>query len=361
VQEVAPERLTKWVTRMCADLTDEGPPHRFELYHTVDGSVERLAIHRLKEGDSAEDIAQALFDEAKHDLETRESRAQRYTIALFRSEEQQQPEVQYPFRIQPAAGSAWSGGDTEQPTEAGKRAMEMRVMNEAYGLMGRMAESMGGRMSLELDRERAARYKAEEEARRMRQENEDLADRRLDRELARASELMQQKLIGDMMTSLVPLVPHVAGALLSRFMNDGKKNGKEHETPRKMFAPVKDADMSSRETLLRELFANLSDEEKQGLVGSLSALNKMAIVTLASKAQEAKDDIQRAAFDAGMQKFMKGLSSEEVMGVMASFDQGNRNRFMLIYQSYGKAEEKAQEGTPDLLKDVPPAPAENSD
>jgi hypothetical protein len=107
----------------------------------------------------------------------------------------------------------------------------------------------------------------------------------------------------------------------------------------------------------------MSGEEKQGLVQSLNPMSRMALITLIQGAENARSEIERAAFDSGMQKFLKNLSSEEVVNVMGSLDQANRNRFLLVYQSYGKSEEAAQEGLPDILKDdgdrKKPEPAED--
>jgi len=342
---------------MMADITEEGLPNRFELYHTVDGGAERLEIIRMKEGMDAADVAQQLYDSARHDMETRESRAQRYTVALFRSEEQQSPEVQFPFRVQPRPGANWNGGDTEQPTERGEKAQIMRVQNETHSIMMRMAETFGGRMAAEVERVSRMNRELEDKLRKRDEDFEDLQDRRLDREIARAEILQRQKFYGDVMSSLLPLVPHIAGGLLGKVFGGGdghEKNGKESPAAKSLVP--KNAEAMSRETILRDLFLNMDDKEKAGLVESLQPMHRMVLVSLMGQAQSVKSELDKAAFDAGMQKFLKGLSSEEIMGILGSLDQGNRNRFMLVYQSYGKSEEAAQEGLPDLLKDQPSPP-----
>lgn len=343
---------------MMADITEEGLPNRFELYHTVDGGAERLEIIRMKEGLDAGDVAQQLYDSARHDMETRENRAQRYTVALFRSEEQQSPEVQFPFRVQPRPGSNWNGGDTEQPTERGERAQLMRVQNDTHSIMMRMAETFGGRMAAEVERMTRINRELEEKLRQRNEDFEDLQDRRLDRELARAEILQRQKFYGDIVSSLVPLVPHIAGGLMSKVFS-GEKNGKESPVAKSLVP--KDAETSSRETILRDLFLNMDDQEKQGLVEALQPMHRMVLMTLMGQAQAAKTDFEKIAFDSGMQKFLKSLSSEEIMGILSALDQGNRNRFMLVYQSYGKSEEASQEGLPDLMKDRPSSSSDATD
>jgi hypothetical protein len=239
----------------------------------------------------------------------------------------------------------------------------MRMTNDGHTIIMRMAEAFGGRMATELDRERKARLELEDRLRAQSLQMEDLADRRLDRELARAELLQRQKFYGDLMSSLLPLVPHIAGGVLSKLMKpkEDEKNGHESAVARSLVPS--NAEASSRETVLKEMFANMSGEEKQGLVQSLNPMSRMALITLIQGAENARSEIERAAFDSGMQKFLKNLSSEEVVNVMGSLDQANRNRFLLVYQSYGKSEEAAQEGLPDILKDdgdrKKPEPAED--
>jgi hypothetical protein len=229
--------------------------------------------------------------------------------------------------------------------------MMMRFQNEGHALIMRMSETFGGRMAAEVDRVSRRAAEAEEKLRRQALELEDLADRRLDRELHRAELLQRQKFYGDLMGSLLPLVPHIAGGVISKLMKpkDGEKNGHE-STLAKSLIP-NNVEASSRETVLKEMFANMSVEEKQGLITSLNPMSRMALITLIQGAENARTEIEKTAFDSGMQKFLKSLSSEEIMSVLSSLDQANRNRFMLVYQSYGKSEEAAQEGLPDILKD----------
>lgn len=340
---------------MMADLTEEGLPHRFELFHTVDGHAERMHIERMKEGSEAGDIAQILYDTARHDADTRNGGHQRYTVALFRSESQSEPEVQFPFRIQPRAGSSWSGGDTEQPTERGERAQVLRIQNEGHALIMRMADAVGGRLTHALDKERERSERLERELQRRNLEFEDLQDRRMDREVERAGRLMREKMMGDLVGSLLPLAPLIVGQVISRLgKKPEEKNGSESKLAKQLAPTNKDAE--ARLVLLQELFGNMTNAEQQSLVEALKPLHKMGLVTLIQQAGGADSELERRSFDAGMQKLMKDLGSEEVMGIMAALDQANRNRFLAIYQSYGKSEEQSQDGMPDLLKDQPPAP-----
>jgi hypothetical protein len=356
--EVAPDHLVKWITRKLADLTEDGAPNRFELFHTVDGGAERLEIFPSEDAD-ASDLAQAIYDAAHHDCSTRDNRAQRYTVCLFRSEDQREPEQQYPFRITQRPGAAWTGGDTEQPTEKGREAQQMRMQNESHLTIMRFADATAGRLTHIIDKLDAKLEVAEDKLRQRNVDFEDLQDRRMDREVARAELLQRQKFYGDIVGSLIPLMPHIAGGILGKLMGD-KKDGKtvakaEAEAVTKALVP-KNAEASSRETVLREMFDSMTDEEKQGLVMALAPMHRMVLLSLMGQAQNVTNDLEKAAFDAGMQKFLKGLASDEVMGILSALDQSNQTRFMLVYQSYGKSEEAAQEGLPDLLKDQPEPP-----
>lgn len=340
---------------MMADLTEDGLPQRFELYHTVDGGAERLSIIRLKEGVDASDVAQSLYDDARNDMDTRDGGYQRYTVALFRSESQSEPEVQFPFRVQPRIGRAWSGGDTEQPTEKGERAQNMRMVNDMHNMMMKYAATLGGQMSAELDKVRTERALLEDKLRKQAAEFEDLQDRRLDRELVRAERIARDKIFTDVASALLPVIPIFVGKMLGGVMKD--KNG--HESPvAKALVPA-DAEARSRETILKELFANMSDPEKQGLFSALKPMHRITLFEVAKAAEQISDDMTRATFDKAMQKFLKSLSTEEVMGILDALDQGNRNRFMVVYRSYGEKETAEQEDLPEIMRDSaapPPTP-----
>lgn len=355
--ELAPEPLTRWITRMMADITEEGTPDRFELFHTVDGAAERLGKYKVNDGDAAGELAQLIYDEARHDADTRENKHQRYTVCLYRSESQSEPEVQYPFRIQPRPGTNWSGGDTEQPTEKGERAQMMRMQNDGHTIIMRMAETFAAKMSIENERLSRQNRELEELRRKDALQLEDLADRRLERELERAKIVQREKFFGDIVGSLIPLVPVIASGLTSKvFANKGSdKNGHESAAAKSLIPA--NAEASSRSVVLRELFANMDESEQEGVLKAIHPLRRMVMMTLAQQLNNATTDMEKAAFDAGMQKFMKSLEASEIMNILAALDQGNRNRFMLIYQSYGKSEEEAQADAPDLFKDQPEAPA----
>lgn len=336
---------------MMADLTEEGPIHRFELYHTVDGSAERLERIAIKEGSEAGDVAQVLFDFAEHDASTRDSGHQRYTVAAFRSESQSEPETQFPFRINGRPKNAWTGGDTEQPTDKGERAQMMRMQNDSHALVMRMADSIGGRLSAEIDKIRKDRDALEEKIRKMSNDAEDLADRRLDRELVRAEVLQRTKLYGDVASSLLPLLAPIAGGLVNRFMmSKGEKNG--HSA--KSLVP-KNPEVTERKTLVKEFVECITAAEGAAIA---EALNPIKLVTLNQIAGLKDDDdpLMTTAFDTAMWKFMKALETPEVMAIMAALETANRNRFMTIYQAYGKLEMASQEGLADVLKDQPPPP-----
>lgn len=351
-----PEHLSKWVARMMGDLTEEGPICRFELMHTVDDGAERLAVERIKPNESdAGDITQILFDAAEHDASTRSSSEQRYTILAFRGEEQRDHEAAYPFRVRNSRNQ-FTGSDSDSPTEKGERAQMLRHNNENHALMLRFAESMGGRLATELDRETRRRQAAEDEVRKRSLELEDLRDRQLDRELRRAGEVQNQKYIADIVGGLIPLVPLIVGGIAEKYLS-GKEEKNGHEA--KALVPH-NPEKASRETVLRELFAHLTQGEAEAAFNALSPMHRIVLGQLFSTLKGAATDMQKASVDSSMHAFMKGLTPPEIMGVMAGLEQGNRNRFLLLYQSYGKEEEKRQEDSPELLKDQPPPPTEEA-
>lgn len=356
------DKLKKWVMRLIADITEEGTLHRFELFHTIEGEpAERLGIYRVKSDDGGEenatDLVQTLWDDAEHDAETRKSGDQRYVVVGFRHEEQQDPEAQFPFRL--TRSSRFAGDSSDPPTEKGERAMMMRQLNENHTIMAGMVAALSSRISTELDKETARRQAAEDRLAKRNLELEDLADRRLDREVDRAARLQREKLTGDVVSSLLPLVPFVASALIERVAPGKPKDQNGHDT-QKVLAPVS-AEQQSREVLLKELFANLTNHEAKAVFEAVKPMKRIALGQILQGLEAAETPIQKAGIDSAMSKFLKSLEGEEIMAVLSAFDQGNRNRFMLIYQSYGKAEEAHQEELPEVLRDNAPQKSDTAE
>ena len=183
-----------------------------------------------------------------------------------------------------------------------------------------------------------------------------------DRRSLIAARLQREKMMGDLVGSLLPLAPHVLGQLIGAIGSKGKKseekNGHESSVAKALTPRSTDAD--ARHVLLQDLFANMSEDEQKGLFEAVDPMHRMVLATLGQAAQNMKNELDRAAFDSSMQKFLKSLAAGEVMNILNALDQGNRNRFLLVYQSYGKSEEAQQEGLPDLLKDQPPPPKQES-
>ncbi len=343
-----------------ADVTEEGSISRFDLMHTTDGGLaERIAACRLKGPgeDDALDIVQTLWSEAEHDTTSREGgTSERYVILAFRSDTQQDPEAQYGFRIQCKA--PFSGASSEAPSEKGERAQSMRHSNENHNIMLRFAEAVGGRLAGELDRETKRRHELEEKIAKMSDAFEDHQDRRLDREILRAGLLQREKLMGDVVQSLVPLIPLVAAGLISKFAGAGTdKNGKHSEVAKMLTA---NSGVSERETLLKTFFANLDDAEGAKLLEAIKPLNRTALIEIHLLMQRG-DESMKPAVDSAIQKFLKALGADEVMRAMNCLAPASRERFMQIYAAYGAIEEAQQADLPDVLKDNPPPPPPSAD
>lgn len=346
----APDHLRKWIARSLADLTEEGLIHRFELFHSVDDRAERLEICKVRDKETeADDIAQLLYDSAAYDASTRPGSSQRYIVGAFRSEQQLEPETQFPFRIVGQGATAWTGGDTEQPTEKGERAQNMRMMNELHNTMMRFADSFGGRMSHMLDKERERSEKLEQRLRERNVDFEDLQDRKLDREMLRNETLLRQKLMTDVFGSLTPLIPLVTGKLIGGFMGD--KNGQVA----KALVPH-DPSKVSRDQQLREFLGMLEDSEKEGVFQALSAGHKITLIQIGQSFAD-NSEMQKAARDEAVRLFLKSLETLEFARIMGALSPASQGRFMNVYKAYADVEAERQEDLPEGLKDQPPKPA----
>lgn len=358
--KAAPEALSKWVKRLMADITEEGAICRFELVHTTaDGGFDRVESVAIQSGESeAEDVVQMLYDSADHDAETREGKSQRYTILAFRSE-QGDHESQYPFRLTKNQ-NAFTVADTEAPTEKGERAQMMRMSNDNHAMMLRFTESLGGRLAGELDRERKLRIDAEARADKMKLDLEDLKDRQLDRELERAARLQREKFTGDLIGSVLPLLPMALGALIEfASKKAGELPGKEKNGKTSTIAKAlmqADPNRVSRTVLLKTFAENVSGREASAVAEALKPMNRIALIELFGQLQKDPGEASMVGVDAGIQKFLKALSVPEFSGALSALDPANKERFLALYKAYAEAEEKSQEELPQELKDGPPPP-----
>lgn len=267
--------LLKWLKRQALDIHvgDEEPQPlcRIDLVHTIEGEgFEKLESMRYTDDTDVEAFAAQVYSAAEHDASTRISGSiQRYVVLAFRdSSERALHESSHAFVIRTNTAKLLMGGDTEPPTEKGVTAHYMRHDENMHRLLMQGTEALFGRVGTELQRETARRIAAEERNDKLKEREEDLLDRKFERELLRARELNQAKFFSELAGLVTTVAPLVLGRLLA---------GKEG-----VMAP------NARDLSIQKFMKNLSPDEIKGVIGSLKEGNQISLMEIYSSYAESE-------------------------------------------------------------------------
>lgn len=285
--------LLKWLKRQLLDIhmPDEEPKPlcRLDLVHTIEGEgFEKLESFRVTDDSDPETLANDLFGAAEHDASTRTSgNVQRYVVLAFRdNSERATHDSSHSFVIQTSTAMRLIGADTTSPTEKGFQAQFMRHNEAMHRLMLQGAEATIGRVAGELQRETDRRIAAEARNDKLKEREEELLDRKYERELDRAVKLQQAKFfteLGGMVTSMLPLI---AGKLLA---------GKEA-----VVAP------NARDLAIQNFLKTLEPTQFEGIIKALKPPQQIALMELyMSYAESVKKD------EAKKEEMLRDVPQEE--------------------------------------------------
>jgi hypothetical protein len=280
--------LKKWLKRQFLDIEvgDDAEATRLcrlDLVHTIEGEgFEKLESIRVNDDSDIERIAEEIYSAAAHDSDTRTSgQTQRYSVLAFRdSSERALHESSYAFIIRSNQAKLLIGGDSEPPTDKGVTAHYMRHDENMHRLMLQGSEALFGRIGSELQRETARRIEAEARNDKLKEREEELLDRKLERELQRANALQQSRFFAELAGLVTTVAPLVLGRLLA---------GKEA-----VMAP------NARDLAIQKFLKSLGQEEVKGVLGSLKPPQQIALMEIyqsyaesEAKAEAKKEEILR--------------------------------------------------------------------
>lgn len=260
---IADQKLVKWIE---TEMITGDTVNRFELYHAVEGEgAERCQIFPVEEGMNLGELAQQIWDVAEHDAETRTAgMPQRYVVWSYHGEAME-PQSQHPFSIRGRASGPlmMSSQDSEPATDRGERAQQMRQLENQHRMIMLMADSTAGRLVTELQREQARREKAEDRMMETIRREQDLLDRKAEREIELAKQESRAKLLHDFGQTIMSLVPLLGAKFLSGMNPIGGTS-----------------DGAARDQAIGRILKNLSQEETMGIMNNLTMMNKMAFLEL---------------------------------------------------------------------------------
>lgn len=267
--------VTKYVTTQCADLTTQGLPHRFELYHTGDEGRERLGVYKLSDYEEElepTEIAQEMWDSAEANANTLTiGAAQRFIIATFRNEEDREQESFHPFIVR-GRTNALGGltGDSDSSSPKGLLGQLMRHNEHHHTLaMQHMVESSN---ALRRDNERLRTRVEHLEGKLAEgyQAREELMDRSHTRKLEEAKELAKAQRHEQLMGIVMSMAPLLA----SKFLAGG--------------APILANSNASaaRDQSIMGFISSLESEEVEAIFNALSVEKKGVLIQLLSSYKE---------------------------------------------------------------------------
>lgn len=268
--------VQEWITRYTADLTAEGTPHRFELWHaTEEGGVrlETMVLADYEEGTDPADLAQELWDTSEKDAGSRTvGMVQRYVIMVFRNQGDTENEAQLAFNLQgrSTVGNVL-GGDTDRPNDKGLLGQLMRHTEALQQMLNQQTEISMGRTGRELDRSRQRVEFLETKLGEMHDLREELLDRQHERELDRAREEARARRHEEMMTLVMSLGQLAAAKFLG---------------PAGAAVAGNMPAQAARDGAIAKLLANMTQEEVAGVLGALRPNNQSNLLALYASYKE---------------------------------------------------------------------------
>lgn len=281
-----PADLLRWIRRQRLDIhadperEEERTVCRFDLVHTIDGEgFEKLEMLRVTDDSESEELASVIYNAAIHDSETRSNGSmQRYAVLAYRSPEAREHESAYPFAIRTNTAKDLLGSGTEPPTDKGIMAHYMRHDENMHRIMMGTNEALFGRMANELQRETTRRLAAEEMVLAVREHEQELLDRKMERDLRMAREVHNAKFLAE----LAGLVTSMAPLVVARLMTTGDKTIAQS-------APL------GRDLAIQKFLKTLDQKKVMGIMQLLEPTQQMTLMEIYKSYAEddAKEQAQR--------------------------------------------------------------------
>lgn len=300
-------KVVKWIGERVADLTEEGPVIRYELWHTnVDSGAEKLETVRVGELDEdeneveapePEELSQLLWDVAESDADTRTpGTTQRYSIQAYRIAGGE-PDSTFSFNIY-ARTSSSIGGNSEPATEKGALGSALRHSDNLHRLVVNMTEATSGRLAQDLMRERDLNQKFRDAQMQQFETVQDLMDRKHERDLRSLESQASAKRMDDILAMGMTLLP----ILMSKFGPSVSPTGADAAVGAGM----------------KKLLMGMSEQELKGVMESLGPANQMAVMEVYQQARKSalEEDAKKPA---AFQDYTK--SDDEAFKVPKSEDE----------------------------------------
>ena len=282
--------LKRWLENSTDDIIDgQGPVHRYELYHQVDGGAgEKLGQFAPASSPSdVDDIVAAIWDAAEIDAKTRSGRPERYAVVEYRIDPDSEEPLgdytnQIAFVLRDRAAPPSMFGDTESPSGQGLQAQQMRHNERLMQQLTALTEGSVGRLMSE------------------------------NRDLSKRLETMQSKFFE---------VAELHQKLLDR----------------------------SSERAIEQAEAQASAQRKDAMFDFLMQMAPLILAKFAM-GKSGVGSMASGLRDNSVGKLLQNLSEEEAMSVFQALKPNNRAFLLELYSSYKQDHEEREAGKPEVLK-----------
>lgn len=266
-------KLAPWLRKQLRQLGERGIVTRVELFFATEGEgIGRLAAIPVAEGVDVDELTQEVWDTAERDASTRAvGMPQRYVLAGF-LEEDSVPVCQFPFIINGGgSGTAIISASSEPANEKGEIAQRLRHTEQLHKMLIEQTAYTSAALRKELEEERRIRTGYETKFMEMLEIQQQLMDRKHERDMERARMEASQRRHDEIMGLVGTVLPVVAAQFTGGLGLKG--------------TPI------LRDEGIRGFLKGLSEDEVNNVIGSLKPQNQMLLLELYKSYKE--DDKKR--------------------------------------------------------------------
>lgn len=269
------ESLVRWLKRQLSDTTEEGSISHFELTYSGSGdSLFRLEQFIATDDDGnpvdGEELSVHVWGVAEEDAKTRGGHIHRYSVLAFRADEEQHESITS-FTIH-GRMLASDFVPSEPGTESGVTSQLMRHNEQLMVMTARVIESTMGKLTADLEAERAKRLALEGDRERVLQLKESLLDNQEERDARRREDDARAERTNQMLNMFLQSAPLLLGAAATALSKFGKKTGEASDAQAQLAEMITGLDTEK----LAQLAALVAPEKQSELVALLGQLNSKA-------------------------------------------------------------------------------------
>jgi hypothetical protein len=275
---LADRKLVNWLREMGEDITEHvGPFALLKLFQSTAGDTNHiLTIELSDELRSNPDIlAQRIWDTAEHEISTAYGVEQRFMVCAFR-QDQEAYERRYPFKLtKHRTLEQQLDGESVPANETGLTQQMLRHDSESHRHLMLMSGAYAERAEATIDRLTKQLSGLEDRHIKVIMLQEELLDRKAQRELQNSIELSKAKQIDRMKEMVIPFLPLMFSKLLGGRM-----------ISREPMAAV------ARDMAVSKYMQGLTEEEFSVIYAGLKPENKAAFIELFKSYKQDDVDMQ---------------------------------------------------------------------